>query len=105
MPGPGGVPSLGCVPGVGVCVSAWSGGGGWCLVWGEGVTETATAAGGMHPTGMHSCFCLKFREFIARNMQKIIFCDVRFNPHLVRLNQTLENSEKWNSEIMSLFKF
>ena len=37
----------------------WSGGGGVCLVRGPGwdsTPKTATAAGGTHPTGMHSCF-------------------------------------------------
>ena len=42
---------------------AWSGGClvlGGCLVWGsvENPPRTATAAGGMHPTGMHSCLSL-----------------------------------------------
>ena len=45
MPAPRGVPA----PGEGVV--AWSGG---CLV--ETPPRMATAAGGMHPTGMHSCF-------------------------------------------------
>ena len=48
MPGPGGVPGLG-VPGPGR--GAWSSGG--CAWWRP--SRTATAAGGTHPTGMHSC--------------------------------------------------
>ena len=43
VPGPRGVPTPGGV---------WSRGGAWS--WGEG-GETATAADGTHPTGMHSC--------------------------------------------------
>ena len=69
MPGPGGVPGLG---------EAWSGGfapgrvpstGGGA--WSRGVCSrgggtwwrlprAATAAGGTHPTGMHSCYDLFF---------------------------------------------
>ena len=53
----GGVPGLG-VPGVG---GAWSGGG---LLPGEvpggDHPPMATAAGGTHPTGMHSCFMTYF---------------------------------------------
>ena len=74
VPGLGGVPGPGggcLVPGMcawsgGVCawsggVCAWSGGcvpgpGGACLR----PPRTATAAGGTHPTGMHSCFKGKF---------------------------------------------
>ena len=80
LPGPGGVPDPRGVPGLGVpapggclvqgvpdprgvpgpggaCsqVVVWCGG---CLVPGECLVETprtATAAGGTHPTGMHSC--------------------------------------------------
>ena len=52
MPGPGGVPGPG--------EDAWSGG---CLVPGGGdPPETATAAGGTHPTGMHSCLTFCFEE-------------------------------------------
>ena len=69
--GPGGMVSGG-VPGPGGCAWSWVGG---CLVLGGGVPgpgwqgawssggclvenppETATAAGGTHPTGMHSCW-------------------------------------------------
>ena len=74
VPGPGGMPGpRGClVPGEGLvpggCLiqggeGAWSGG---CLVWGRMPGQggrkggeppgMATAAGGTHPTGMHSCF-------------------------------------------------
>ena len=51
MPGPRGAPGP-------------RGGGGWCLVPGRGLVlggvpggdpPTATAVGGTHPTGMHSC--------------------------------------------------
>ena len=44
----------GCVAevhGRGVCMAGW----GACVAG-----EMATAAGGMHPTGMHSCFASKF---------------------------------------------
>ena len=62
VPDPGGVPGLGVsgprgclvcgVPGPrGPGQGAWSGGGAW---WRP--TRTATAAGGTHPTGMHSCY-------------------------------------------------
>ena len=50
MHGPGGV-----VPGPG---GLHGPGGGWCLVLGGpggDPPKTATAAGGTHPTGMHSC--------------------------------------------------
>ena len=53
MPGPREGVCL--VPGTGVCLvlgGAWYWGGG-CLA--PGGVETATAAGGTHPTGMHSC--------------------------------------------------
>ena len=62
MSAPGGMPGLGgCLVQGGAC----SQGG----VWSRGVSSprgvpredtpgTATAAGGMHPTGMHSCFDL-----------------------------------------------
>ena len=54
IPGGGSNPGGCLVPGV-----AWSGG---CMVPGPGgclvetVPGTATAAGGTHPTGMHSCY-------------------------------------------------
>ena len=53
---PGGAWSRGCmVPGVHGPGGAWS----WGLVHGPGglveTPPTATAAGGTHPTGMHSC--------------------------------------------------
>ena len=60
VPGPGGAWSGGvpaprvCACSQGVCLllgRAWSKGGAW---WRP--PRTATAAGGMHPTGMHSCF-------------------------------------------------
>ena len=61
--GPGGALSGGClVPGgsaPGGCLvwgGAWSGG--MCLVE---TPLTASAAGGTHPTGMHSCFVLENR--------------------------------------------
>ena len=47
VPGPGGG---GCLVPRGSAL----GGGGWFLL------ETGTAAGGTHPTGMHSCSCLNF---------------------------------------------
>ena len=47
---PGGCLVLG-VPGLGVC----SGGGALWGVPGGDPPRTATAVGGMHPTGMHSC--------------------------------------------------
>ena len=62
MSGPGGMPGPG---GSDPRRGSWSGGllpGGECLVRGSaprGVDHpslTATAAGGTHPTGMHSCF-------------------------------------------------
>ena len=77
VPGLGGVPGPGGVCSRGVCSwGAWSRGvpgpggsaltGGGCLVPGGLVSqhalrqtppgETATAADGTHPTGMHSCF-------------------------------------------------
>ena len=56
--GPGGVHGLGCL----VQRGAWSWGGAWSggmhgLGGGPGgdPSKMATAAGGMHPTGMHSC--------------------------------------------------
>ena len=63
MPGPrgiwsGGVPGPGGMPGP--WGSAWSLGG--CLVPGSvwwRPPRTATAAGGTHPTGMHSCLKVK----------------------------------------------
>ena len=51
MPGPGGVPG----PGRGVSAP----GGGGCLVE---TPRTATAAGGTHPTGMHSCLEYSFKR-------------------------------------------
>ena len=58
VPGPGGL-VLGGVPGPGGCLVP----GGGCLVLGSlaprGLVETppmASAAGGTHPTGMHSCY-------------------------------------------------
>ena len=51
--GPGGVPGPGGMPGLGGCLIL---GGAW---W-RPPPGTATAAGGTHPTGMHSClhcFC------------------------------------------------
>ena len=61
VPSPRGVPSTGGMPGPG-------GGGGGAWSWGEvpglggHLVEippgTPTAAGGTHPTGMHSCCCL-----------------------------------------------
>ena len=32
-------------------------------------------------------FCPKFREFNRHELQKIILCDVRFNPHKVTLRE------------------
>ena len=57
VPGPGGS-GPGGVPGPGGCWGLLPGGG---LVWGVpgGSPGTATAADGTHPTGMHSCLCLK----------------------------------------------
>ena len=62
------------VPEGGICAGGMHGGGGWggmCggghALWGVGVCvageacmagETATAADGTHPTGMHSCYQL-----------------------------------------------
>ena len=76
----------GGVPGPGGCLlrgGAWSGGGlvpGGCLVTGKGVPapggclvetpQTATAAGGTHPTGMHSCLNLKYK---ASSEKKTVF--------------------------------
>ena len=61
VPGPGGclVPKEGLVPG---CV--WSGG----YVWRP--PETATAVGGTHPTGMHSCY-LHLLFFISLTKKKV----------------------------------
>ena len=42
----GGMCGRGCVHGMEACVAG----------------ETATAAGGMHPTGMHSCFLCGYTE-------------------------------------------
>ena len=54
VPGPGG-----SAPGG----HAWSGGGGLLLggVPGGDPPGTATAAGGTHPTGMHSCYIIQFQ--------------------------------------------
>ena len=60
-PGAGGAWSWGCVHGLG-----------GCMVWGVhgpggvhgGDTPTATAAGGTHPTGMHSCFICLFERLL-----------------------------------------
>ena len=93
-----GVPALGgCLlqgvsaPGGGVC----SGG---CLLCTEAAPhlgETATAADGTHPTGMHSC-----EKCFSYETQKIIVHEVRFNPHEVILSieklgisQCLDQSE------------
>ena len=60
--------------GEGACSGGW--GGGWCLVLGGGACSrgvwsreclvetprTATAAGGTHPTAMHSCFHAVFAK-------------------------------------------
>ena len=58
----GGVWSRGGVPGPGVCVHGpWGGGvpGPWGGGWWR-PPKTATAAGGTHPTGMHSCLLYSF---------------------------------------------
>ena len=53
MPGPGGCAWSQGVPGLGgVCLVGRVSGPGGCLVE---TPQTATAAGGTHPTGMHSC--------------------------------------------------
>ena len=73
LPARGGLVPRGCLLWEGAC--SWGGvmvpggsGGGWWLwgVWSQGVPGgdsplTATAAGGTHPTGMHSCYaCVWF---------------------------------------------
>ena len=68
MPAPGGVPgpsggtcSWGRVPGPGGALSSGVAGPGGCLLQGGCLVETpltVTAAGGTHPTGMHSCLHL-----------------------------------------------
>ena len=59
MHGPGGVHGLGGACSGGCMVPGGSGPGG-CMVqggtWQRTPPPTATAVGGTHPTGMHSCF-------------------------------------------------
>ena len=52
VPGPREVPGPGGSAPGGVCLVPGGGGGSWWRPPGTG-----TAAGGMHPTGMHSCYC------------------------------------------------
>ena len=104
MPGIGGAWSRGCVPGLGVCLvqgSTWSWGGAWSqggvpgrggFVPGPGGVlletppKTATAAGGTHPTGMHSCPCLclfsvRLCIIHLNGLLSIIFLSIT-NPHV-----------------------
>ena len=82
-------PQGGClVPGGAFSGGAWSGGSGpgggvpgpgegECLLWGGAwgvpggclveTPQTATAAGGTHPTGMHSCLNLKYKAASEKN--------------------------------------
>ena len=54
---------------------------GQCLLWGVWRTPpTATAAGDMHPTGMHSCFLFPINVFVlsisgyGQNLHAKLFC-------------------------------
>ena len=65
MPAPGGgvsAPSGGCLLPGGVCLRGGVGGSapGGCAWW---RSPTATAAGGTHPTGMHSCCFCKAKKY------------------------------------------
>ena len=55
LPAPGGVPARG-----GGVPAPGGSGRGWDGVPGGDPLRTATAAGGTHPTGMHSCLFLNF---------------------------------------------
>ena len=60
----GGVWSGGCLPLGGVCLWEGSGLGGGLVLGGAWWSPpgTATAAGGTHPIGMHSCYLLNARD-------------------------------------------
>ena len=62
----------GCVPVRGVC--AYSGGGSPGGVPGESPPRTATAAGGTHPTEMHSRFLFLFCETSLYSLKPVL-CD------------------------------
>ena len=72
------------------------GGGGACVVG-----ETATAAGGTHPTGMHSCIVSKFRigKYIVivgkMSLMASLHCRTRIQVpiHIPNLMATLYNAE------------
>ena len=60
----------------GVCMAVGMCGGGGGEEW-QGVCmagETATAADGTHPTGMHSCSQLFLRSLITKTKLSIFFC-------------------------------
>ena len=66
MPAPGGVPGLGDG-------GTWSRGAAW---W-RPPPGTATAAGGTHPTGMHSCLILGIlHELLKQNPKHIVMVDI-----------------------------
>ena len=69
VPGPGGVSGPVGVPGHGRLVlgGTWSRGG--CLV--ETPRTATAAAGGTHPTGMHSCLIVQFAFYVSRQLIRL----------------------------------
>ena len=77
MPSPRGVPGPGCVclvPGGYLVLGGVPGPGG---VPGGDIPQMATAAGGTHPTGMHSCVAISFHNlFTLENREERKFCKI-----------------------------